>query len=221
MPITSEPDASHTNGETSRQSAANLFVDGDPDPRPDATHHHLPRPNLRRGRRANTGAGRPGGRVVAVAPSAKLTTAAGRFELPGGRPGTPRGLLARVDGNARTLCAGMAGRPYVALVAFVCAGALLVAVSWTGLSLHDDAHARRSAVSGQRAAQAAALAEHHNVTLTRQLDTLRRRADRKRVAATNLVARFKARAAHAERELAAIRRVELAVSTHRARSRKR
>ena len=219
---TPESDPSHT---TADQPATNLFVDGDPEPRATATGRRAGRPRGSRGARTPNTA-RADGRVVVLRSSATPAARtsqhgedARRFELPGGRPGTPRGLLARVDGNARAVCATMATRPYLALVALMVVAVLLMALSWTGLSLRDNARARHAVRRDAHAAMTGA--QHRNATLVRRLRVLRGQAGRQQAAATATVARYKARAARTERRLAALRHAEQAPNIRPARSRKR
>ena len=63
----------------------------------------------------------------------------------------------RADANARPLIAGLAARPYGALLALAVAGAMLLALSWTGLALRSATEARHSA--NHRAILAAAAAK--------------------------------------------------------------
>lgn len=207
MTAPSVPNSSHANGTPACDRATNLFVDGDPElwssgrsPSTRGTHRRRSESSFTQGR----------GRVVAVRSAAsapRLTAGPGaeRFALPGGRPGAPRGRLARADANARGLFAATATRPYVALVALTCVAALLIALSWVGLSLRDATRDRHDAVVAQRSAQAAATTELHRISrLSAALEHAQRAqqtARRGQAAARHHASRHKTRARHAKRKL--------------------
>src|ERR1700679_1600670 len=100
MPRGSDP--SHSNGRVSQPAAVNLFLDGDPEPA--STHRRrAKRPNLQ-----PTSHSRHTRVVTIDGPVATSRPRGGgdakRFELLGGRSGTPRGVIARADGNTRAAC---------------------------------------------------------------------------------------------------------------------
>ena len=71
----------------------------------------------------------------------------------GGVQGRAREHAQRADANARQLLAGLAARPYAALIALAVVGAMLLALSWIGLALRNATTARHDA--NRRAAVAA------------------------------------------------------------------
>ena len=106
-----------------------------------------------------------------------------RFELLGGRSGTPRGVIARADGNTRAACMRLAGRPYLALVAMLCIACMLLALSWLGLSLRAADRSQHTAMSGQHLAHLAATRARHQVAqLTTALDRTRHQVGQQAVA---------------------------------------
>jgi len=205
MPRGSDP--SHSNGRVSHPPAVNLFLDGDPEPAAPAPAHR---------RRPKRPAQQPTshslhGRVVTIdSPVATSRPGAGddarRFELLGGRSGTPRGVIARVDGNTRAACMRLAARPYPALVAMLCIASMLLALSWLGLSLRAADRTRSTAISGQHAAQTDATLTHHQVAhLTAVLNGTRRQLGQLTVAlkrAEHQLARSDAGARRAEHQRA-------------------
>ena len=86
--------------------------------------------------------------------AAAFTRASARL---GGLRGWAREHAQRADANARRLIAGLAARPYAALLAIAVVGVMLLALSWTGLALRSATEARHSA--NHRAALAAAAAK--------------------------------------------------------------
>jgi hypothetical protein len=202
MPRGSDP--SHSNGRVSHPAAVNLFLDGDPEPA--STPRRRPkRPNQQpASHRRQT-------RVVTI--DGPVTTSrpgdggdAKRFELLGGRSGTPRGVIARADGNTRATCLRLAARPYVALVAMLCGACMLLALSWLGLSLRAVDRSQHTAMSGQHAAHlAASRAQHQVAELTAALDRARHQVGQQAVAlkrAQHQLAQSDARKRHAEHPLA-------------------
>ena len=202
MPRGSDP--SHSNGRVSHPAAVNLFLDGDPEPA--STHRRRPkRPNQQPASHSRHA------RVVTI--DGPVTTNrpgdggdAKRFELLGGRSGTPRGVIARADGNTRAACMRLAARPYLALVAMLCIACMLLALSWLGLSLRAADRSQHTAKSGQHAAHLAATRAQHQVAqLTAALDRTRHQVSQQAVAlkrAQHQLAQSDARAQHAEHPLA-------------------
>jgi len=205
MPRGSDP--SHSNGRVSHPPAVNLFLDGDPEPA-------APAPAQRR--RPKRPAQQPAshslhGRVVTIdSPVATSRPGAGddarRFELLGGRSGTPRGMIARADGQARAAFLRLAARPYLALVAMLGIACMLLALSWLGLSLRAADRTRRTAISGQHAAQTDATLTHHQAAhLTAVLNGTRRQLGQQTAAlkrAEHQLARSDAGARRAEHQRA-------------------
>ena len=205
MPRGSDP--SHSNGRVSHPPAVNLFLDGDPEPA-------APAPAQRR--RPKRPAQQPAshslhGRVVTIdSPVATSRPGAGddarRFELLGGRSGTPRGMIARADGQARAAFLRLAARPYLAPVAMLGIACMLLALSWLGLSLRAADRTRRTAISGQHAAQTDATLTHHQAAhLTAVLNGTRRQLGQLTVAlkrAEHQLARSDAGARGAEHQRA-------------------
>jgi HAMP domain-containing protein len=212
-------DLSHSNGRVSHPAVVNLFLDGDPEPAvPASTHRRCPkRPDQQPARNSRHA------RVVTIdGPVATGRPGTGddakRFELLGGRSGTPRGLIARADGNTRAACMRLAARPYVALVAMLCIACMLLALSWLGLSLRAAERTRHTAMSGQHVAHTAATRARDRVAeLTAALNSTRHRLGLQTAAlnrAEHQLARSQPRAQHAEHLLATQR----APSKSRARS---
>jgi len=202
MPRGSDP--SHSNGRVSHSAAVNLFLDGDPEPA--STPRRRPkRPNQQPTSRSRHA------RVVTIDSPVTTTRPRGggdakRFELLGGRSGTPRGAIARADGNARAACLRLAARPYLALVAMLCLACMLLALSWLGLSLRAADRNQHPAKSGQHAAHLAATRARRQVAqLTAALDRTRHQVSQQAVAlkrAQHKLAQSDARAQHAEHPLA-------------------
>jgi hypothetical protein len=200
-------DLSHSNGRVSNPTVVNLFLDGDPEPAaPASTHRRRPKRPDQQPARNNRHA-----RMVTIdGPVATGRPGAGddakRFELLGGRSGTPRGLIARADGNTRAACMRLAARPYVALVAMLCIVCMLLALAWLGLSLRATDRARHPAMSGQHVAHAAAThAQHRAAHLTAALNSTRHRLGLQTAAlqrAEHQLAQSNARAQDAEHLLA-------------------
>jgi hypothetical protein len=198
MPRGSE--LSHSDGRVSHPTAVNLFLDGDPEPA--STHRRRPkRPDQQPASRTRHG------RVVTI--DGPVTTSrpgasddAKRYELLGGRPGTPRGMIARADGNTRAACMRLAARPYLALAAMLCIACMLLALSWLGLSLRAADRTRQTAMSGQHAAHLAATRAQHQVAqLTTALNRTRHQLGQQTAAlkpAEHQLAQSDARAQHAE-----------------------
>jgi hypothetical protein len=200
-------DLSHSNGRVSHPTVVNLFLDGDPEPAaPASTDRRRPkRPDQQPARNSRHA------RVVTIdGPVATGRPGAGddakRFELLGGRSGTPRGLIARADGNTRAACMRLAARPYVALVAMLCIACMLLALSSLGLSLRAADRTRHTAMSGQQVAHTAATRAQHRVAqLTAALNSTRHRVGQQTAAlkrAEHRLAQSNARAQHAEHPLA-------------------
>jgi hypothetical protein len=179
MPRGSDP--SHSNGRVSHPAPVNLFLDGDPEP-PSTPRRRPKRPNQQpRSRRRHERAVTIDGPVTASRPGDGGD--AKRFELLGGRSGTPRGVIARADGNTRAACLRLAARPYLALVAMLCVACMLLALSWLGLSLRAADRGQHAAMSGQHAAQLAATRAQDQVAqLTAALDRTRHQVGQQPVA---------------------------------------
>ena len=201
MPRGSDP--SHSNGRVSHPAAVNLFLDGDPEPA--STHRRRPkRPNQQ------PASHRRRARVVTIdGPVTSNRPGDGgdakRFELLGGRSGTPRGVIARADGNMRVACLRLASRPYLALVAMLCLSCMLLALSWLGLELRAADRIQHTAKSGQHTAHLAATRAHHQVAqLTAALDRTRDQVSQQAVALKreHQLAQSDARAQHTEHPLA-------------------
>jgi hypothetical protein len=133
------------------------------------------------------GAGRPRGRgrglVIAVedAPPSTGTSSEARFTRAsrglGGLPPSAQRRAAAADRNAQRLLERIARQRYGALIAFVVVAALLLAISWVGLSLRS-ASADRARLQDQRAAAARSLTASRAQTraLTAERDRARRAA---------------------------------------------
>ena len=164
-------------------------------------------------------AGRRGrGRGLVVTVDDRAAGAGGRAEArfirhPTGLAGVGPALqrrAARADRNAKRLLKRIGAQRYGALVAFVAVAALLLAVSWLGLSLRA-ANSARGHLRDQRAAATRALTDARAQTRvpTSERDRARRAAvaaHTGQVRAQRAARSWRARAERAQRQLAAARK---------------
>ncbi len=145
----------------------NLFLEADPEAVATPARRRRS-PNVRpaapargRGLVVPIGDSAPRAAVVPQRPdAAAFTRTSARL---GGLQGWAREHAQRADANARRLIARLAARPYAPLLASAVFGAMLVALSWTGLALRSATEARHSA--NHRAALAAAAAKREQAQI--------------------------------------------------------
>ena len=142
----------------SSNGGGNLFLEADPDASPAQAKTHHPHGGTRGQRQSARGprlivpvdASSPSGAAANDHPDSAAFTRPGKRA--GGLQGRARERLRRADANARRLVAQLAARPYRALLALALVGTTLLALSWMGLALRNDAAARHN--SNRRAAAA-------------------------------------------------------------------
>jgi len=144
----------HMGSSANGASAGNLFVEADPE---QVSERAAPArtgtaPRSRRGR----------GLVIPLEPqpsAAPAEPSAARFTRSNRGiarlPATARAQLRATDVRAAALLRRLAARPYGALGAATTLAAMLIALSWLGLALHDGSTARHSAERARTAAAAA------------------------------------------------------------------
>src|SRR5215207_6523526 len=198
-------------------SRGNLFVE----PGADDNMPPTPAPASAAGAGAGLSAPRRRGRGLVVpvvdAPTRRGATrgvsGAARFTRTrtgvGALSGAARQRALGADCNARRLLGQLAALPYGALIALIAVAALLLAISWLGVSLRAAAAARDHAQQQQRAAAVALEHARGRIhTLTTQRDraaAATRTARRQHAAAAAALATWRTRAGTAQRQLARAR----------------
>jgi hypothetical protein len=143
----------------SANGSRNLFLDGDPEAvvARAPTARAAPGPTRTR-------------RIVPIAASSPGTAAAparpnpASFTRPRALTGAAtRGYLERADANSRRVATQLAARRYAALAAMVLVAAMLLGLSWLGLSLRDATTSRDNAI--RRAKTEAALVKHDHARI--------------------------------------------------------
>ena len=175
----------------SSNGGGNLFLEADPDASPAPAKSHHPRGDTRGQRQSARGprliapldASSPNAAAANDHPDSAAFTRPGKRA--GGLQGRARERLRRADANARRLVAQLAARPYRALLTLALVGTTLLALSWMGLALRNDAAAwhtsnRRAAAATRalnRQRESAANALQHDqtriATLSGQLEQAR------------------------------------------------